>query len=243
MANFLLVHGGFHGGWCWDAVVPLLEKAGHTALAPDLPAMGSNTAISPAEVTLALWGDAIAQIAIAAPEPVILVGHSRGGIVISEAAERAPEAVAGLVYCSAMLLEDGDSLMVASSRLMPHFSPHVIVSEDGASINIDTGVVQEIFYNRTGQDVARRAIARLTPEPIRPNTTPIHITAERFGSIPRSFIECSEDNAIPLTVQRAMQAALLCNPVMLLESDHSPFFSAPEALTEALVRIANIWGR
>ena len=240
MATFLLVHGGFHGGWCWETVVSLLNKAGHRALAPDLPAMGSDNT-SPSDVTLELWGNTIAQIAVTAPEPVILVGHSRGGIVISEAAERAPEAVAGLVYCTAMLLEDGDSMMAAGERLMPHFSPDILVSEDGICASLESSIAEEMFFNRTKWDVAQRAIARLKPEPILPNTTPIHVTAERFGSIPRSFIECSDDNSIPLAVQRKMQVALPCDPVILLESDHSPFFSVPESLTESLIHIAKTW--
>ena len=106
MATFILVHGGGHGGWCCDAVVNLLTTAGHRALAPDLPGMGTDR-IPPQDVTLEMTGSFIASLARRQPEKVVLVGHSLGGITISDAAERAPEAIAGLVYVTAYCCRAG----------------------------------------------------------------------------------------------------------------------------------------
>src|SRR3990172_12780518 len=84
MSTYIFVHGAWHGGWCWYKVVPLLERAGHRVLAPDLPSLGKDkTPVS--EVSLALWAEHLCRLLEAEREPAVLVGHSRGGIVISEA--------------------------------------------------------------------------------------------------------------------------------------------------------------
>jgi pimeloyl-ACP methyl ester carboxylesterase len=88
MARFVLVHGAWHGGWCWERIVPLLGAAGHEVLAPDLPGLGADRTPFAADV-LAQWADFVAGLVRGAAEPAVLVGHSRGGLVISEAAERA----------------------------------------------------------------------------------------------------------------------------------------------------------
>ena len=89
MATFILVHGAWHGGWCFDQVAALLRKEGHDVFAPDLPGMGGSEA-ELAAVTLQGWADFVAKLCRDAPSrPVVLAGHSRGGIVISQAAETA----------------------------------------------------------------------------------------------------------------------------------------------------------
>jgi pimeloyl-ACP methyl ester carboxylesterase len=109
MATFVLVHGAFHGGWCWYKIVPLLEAKGHRVLAPDLPGLGDDHTPL-ADLSLAAWTDSVAAKLHVLGTPVILVGHSRGGIVISEVAERVPEHVSALVYLTAFLVSDGESL-------------------------------------------------------------------------------------------------------------------------------------
>jgi len=240
MARFVLIHGALHGAWCWESVIPLLERLGHEVVAPDLPGMGADTAPL-AEVTLEQWSECIIDIARSGVGQAILVGHSRGGIVISDAAERAPNAVAGLVYVSAMLLPDNESMMGFAAKHMPHLGDSTIVCDDGISTRFDPSRAEQIFYNRTDPQIAAAAIDKLTPEPVAPNVTPLTLTKERFGRIRRAYIECSEDNAVPLPAQRLMQESLVCDPVVTLDSDHSPFLSCPAALAASLNEIARKW--
>ena len=109
----MLIAGAWHGAWCWQKIVPLLEAQGHRVRTPELPATGADTS-DPASVTLESWARFVADVVGAEPEPVILVGHSRGGIVISRAAELVPERMRRLVYLSAYLLPAGSTLAEAA---------------------------------------------------------------------------------------------------------------------------------
>jgi pimeloyl-ACP methyl ester carboxylesterase len=233
VAVFVLVHGGSHRGWCWEHVLPLLEAQGHTALAPDLPGLADNEE-SVEHVSLAATADFVADIVRAQPEPVILAGHSLGGITISEVAERVPGRIASLVYVTAMLVPSGQSLMECDGR-----STHAGVtrSTDGRSIIFDPEAAPSKLYNRTSDDRARAAARRLQVQPMGTALTRLQLTDERYGSVPRAYIECSDDNAIALDMQRRMQSALPCDPVITLPSDHSPFLSMPEELAKALISI------
>ncbi len=234
----ILVHGAMHGGWCWQKLVPLLEAQGHRVLAPDLPGMGEDrTPLS--EVTLSTWAESIARRARDAGEPVILVGHSRGGTVISEAAELAPQAMLGLVYLAALLLPAGakafDAAVAEDARKAAESGQG---PSDGLSLRIEPEAARALFYNRASPEDASWACARLCPEPLAPNTVPLTVTRERWGRLPRAYIECLDDRALPIALQRSMQAALPCDPVVTMESDHSPFLSEPRALAGHLADIA-----
>jgi len=103
MSTYVLVHGAWHGAWCWFKTAPLLQKLGHKVITPDLPAHGIDKAAT-ASVTLAGYSQRIVDVLDACPEPVILVGHSMGGIAITEAAQARPDKVSRLVYVTAFLL-------------------------------------------------------------------------------------------------------------------------------------------
>ena len=238
MSHFILVHGSWHGGWCWRRVTPLLEVRGHTVQAIDLPGMGEDSAPL-GSVTLDSWSRYIAQSAQAASEPPILVGHSRGGVVVSQAAELVPHAVSGLIYLAAMLVQNGQSL-VQTSALLPNkdLTAAVRVSEDGSVMTVNPSAVADLFYQLTPQLRIEEAIRSLTPEPLEPSIVQLSLTSKGFGSLPRGYIETLQDLVIPLPLQRAMQAALPCEAVRSLDTDHSPFFSAPEPLVEAICSIA-----
>jgi pimeloyl-ACP methyl ester carboxylesterase len=236
MAVFVLVHGGAHGAWCWDKVVPELQRLGHRVAAPDLAGMGQDrTPLS--EVSLRGWAADIAAIARAAGEPVVLVGHSRGGPVISEGAERAPEAVHGLIYLSAVMTPAGISTMDAFANTAQHLLENSTMTADGLAIVFDREVARKCFYHRASPEDAEAALNRLCPEPVAPNREPMSITPERWGRLPRAFIECSDDRALSLSLQRRMHSAMKCDPVLTLDSDHSPFLCAPRELAGWLDKV------
>jgi pimeloyl-ACP methyl ester carboxylesterase len=243
MAIFILVHGAMHGGWCWRKLVPLLESQGHRVFAPDLPGMGEDpTPLS--QVTMGTWTQFIARRSREAGGPVILVGHSRGGTVISEAAELAPEAMLGLVYLAALLLPSGRTAFEATvaedarKAADPVGNAAEPGKEGSQSLRIEPETARALFYNRASAEDAVWASGQLCPEPLAPNTVPLTVTRERWGRLPRAYIECLDDRALPIALQRSMQAAFPCDPVVTMDSDHSPFLCAPRALAAHLEDIA-----
>jgi pimeloyl-ACP methyl ester carboxylesterase len=240
MATFVLVHGAWHGGWCFDSVRLLLEAEGHAVVAPDLPGMGGSDADLNG-ATLEEWGHFIADICNGAVQPVILAGHSRGGIVISTAAEAAPGAVKALVYICAMLLPSGMSRgeWRAQQQPNPAFDAIIARHPTAAATVINTENAASVFAQMSPPDPVARAMSRLVAEPDRPRLTPLSLTDARYGSVPRHYVECLQDRTIPIADQRAMQALQPCASVTAIDCDHSPFLSAPRALADALLAIAN----
>ena len=238
MTTFILIHGGLHGGWCWEHVVPRLEAAGHKALAPNLPGMGGDP--TPLEQTsLAGNADFVADLVRRQSEPPVLVAHSMGGITISETAERVPERLRGLVYVVADLVPGGMSMGESGSPELMSAIGHAITTPDGSvTLGFETEYAIDLFYNRTDRAIALRAIARLTPQLLAPMAQRLAVTPERFGRVPRAYVECLDDHAVPLSMQRREQKALPCHPVVTMDSDHSPFLCAPEELTRHLIAIA-----
>ena len=235
MTTLILVHGACHGGWCWERVTPSLEAEGLRVLAPDLPEWRPG-----ARDPIGFWGDFVADLARAEArnDRVVLCGHSRGGVVISAAAEAAPEAVSGLIYLAASLLPRGQTLTGAWRAYTEAAAEWVAPEADGASFRIAPGCYHRLFCPDSDAATAAQAEARLRTEPFAAFMTPMRITPERFGSIPRAYVETSRDLIIPPDFQRSMRAALACDPVVALDADHSPFLAIPDRLAEVLIELS-----
>ena len=106
--NIILLHGSWHGAWCWHKVVPHLQAAGHRIHVPDLPAHGRNWRIARGRTRLANMASHVCAILDSLDEPALLVAHSRGGIVASTVAEMRPHALHGTVYLAAYMLRNGE---------------------------------------------------------------------------------------------------------------------------------------
>lgn len=237
MSTFVLIHGAWHGAWCWEPVRLELSRLGHRVIAPDLPGLGQDT--TPLEgLTLAGWAEHVSGIIRGCDEPVVLVGHSRGGVVISEVAERMPDRISRLVYLAAFLVPTGktltDMLFLDAARDVARDA--MVMQPDGLSSIIPSERVAELFYNKTPPELQVRAAERLRPEPMMSFMTPLNLTDSGFGSVSRAYVECLQDRAIPIGLQREMQRALPCAPVITLDSDHSPFYSQPAQLAAALLQ-------
>lgn len=240
MATLILVPGAMHGSWTWNRVRPLLEGAGHQVIALDLPGMGGDGSVALADVTLRLWADLVAEHVRRAGQPVILGAHSRGGLVIGEAAEQAPEHVRGLIYITALIVPPGETALGVAQVGAAFPPPEAAVSRNGGMLMVPE-VATRAFYNCCTPEDAAWAVARLEPEPPAPMVTPAGVTWERWGRVPRAFIECAQDRILPLERQRLMQAAAPCDPVVRLDTDHSPFLSAPAELAQAMLAIVRGW--
>jgi len=234
MSTFVLVHGAWHGGWCWYRIAARLEAAGHTVFAPDMPGHGTDR--TPIEdVTMDTIVAKIGGCIDAAKEPVILAGHSYGGAVITQTAERYAAKVSRLVYVAAFLLQNGQSTFDAAADDDSALNGKVVFAPDGKTATADPSIYREAFYANCGDEDVVLARQLLVPEAVAGFQTPMQITPENFGRVPRDYVECTQDRAISIARQRRMHTAQPCRRVFTLETDHSPFFSAPHALTECLL--------
>ncbi len=236
MAHFVLVHGSFHGPWCWAKLSLRLQRNGHSVIVPDLADAGPSP-------DLHSYAHLVAQAIAATDQPVILVGHSMGGLVITQAAELVPERIASLVYVSGLLLRHGETLQ---SFLAAHADLNVDdlvlknmqVSPDGATAAFPAAAAPQIFYNRCTPEDAAWAAAQLRPQPTAVYATPLAITPEKFGAIPRAYALCLDDQAVPLPYQTQMLANTPCATTWQLRADHSPFLSDIDGLLTCLQQVA-----
>jgi len=234
MTTFVLVHGGFHGAWCWKRIVGPLGKC-HAVEAVDLPGRGRG-----GRPELSAYLDTVAATVDRAEPPVLLVGHSLGGVIVSQFVEQRPDAVAGLVLVNALLVEDGEAALPKMQSIGNDWlfmRPGALTfAEDGSTFAVAPELVIEGFYNCCQSADAEWAAAQLCPEPLDLVTAPLRISSEGFGSVPKAYLGGRHDRVMPWWFQQKMSAAAEAR-LFDLGGDHSPFLSVPDELVARLLDI------
>jgi pimeloyl-ACP methyl ester carboxylesterase len=236
MATYLLVHGSWHGAWCWEEVIPLLKNKNHQVFAPDLPGHGNNPAPLKG-INFNSYVACLSQLMDAIQEPIILVGHSMAGLPISQVAQQYPTKIRELVFLAGFLPQDGESLIsIAQKQPLTSITKaiHAITQENALTFPLEH--MKEFAYNRCSDSLLARILPRFCVEPLAPSITPVKINREIFDKISRVYIECTDDNAITIDSQRRMQKETPCT-VYSLDCDHSPFYSDPKGLVEILASL------
>lgn len=237
MGVFVLIHGAGSGAWVWHRVAPRLERKGHTVITPDLPGHGLHP-IPMAEVTLAAYVDSVNRILEAQSEPVVLVGHSMGGAVITQAAEHFPAKIKTLVYLAGYLLRNGESMLeIAQADTESLLLANAIFSADQRSATFRPEAVREIGYGDCSDEDMALVRSLLAPQAIAPLATPLTTSADNFGRVPRVYIECLRDKTIGPATQKRMYTALPCSQVITMDTSHNPYLSDPEALANHLLSL------
>jgi pimeloyl-ACP methyl ester carboxylesterase len=237
MKTFILIHGSWHSAWNWHKVVPLLEKAGHRALAIDLPGMGRDkTPIQ--EVTMKSTVEKICELIDNITGKVILVGHSKNGIMISQVAEYRPNKIEKLVYLAAYLIPNGKTQREYSIQDTEKWlKPYVTHYPETNSHTLQPAIYKEGLYHDCEDDITELAKVLLSHEPVESGIMPLHLTEENYGTVPRVYIECTEDRAVTPFIQRKMYTEMPCEKIYSLPTSHSPFFSKPNELVNILLDI------
>ncbi len=233
MADILLVHGSWHGAWCWRDLLPELAELGHDAHAIDLPSHGSDpTPVS--DVTLEMCRDAV--LAASSPDTIVL-GHSWGGYPISAAAESDPQAMRGLIYLCAYVPQSGLSMVDMRKRGPRQLLDGALEkSSDGLSCTVRPDRVQDLFYHDCPANTLPFAFARLCPQAILPQDTPLTLST-RFGQVPKAYIRCTDDRTIPPEYQEEMSRCATPEMRHNIDSSHSPFFACPRDLAGIIDQI------
>jgi pimeloyl-ACP methyl ester carboxylesterase len=213
----LLVHGAWHGPWCWDRLVN--ELSGVDVHTVALPSAGPDPA-----VLGDLYGDAaVVRAAIAElGRPVVVCGHSYGGIVITEAAAELPNVV-GLVYLCAFQLDVGEGLAdVAGPRVWQHV--------DEATGSISVAGATEVFYGDVDPALVVDVLPRIGHQSVA--SFQQRLTRAAWHTVPSTYVVCENDRAIPLEAQQAM--ARRAKRALRMPTSHSPFLSRPGELADLL---------
>jgi len=238
MSIYVLVHGAWHGGWCWHKVLARLERMGHAVLAPDMKGHGIDR-MPPSETTLDNLAAAITEVVATQPEPVVLVGHSFGGTIITEVAERVPERIKRLVYLAAFVVPGGQTTReLSGDDAESILGPHIVFAPDNKTATVDPAHLRACFYAQCSDDDVALARSLLVPEGIAAFSSPSGATQSRWGRIPSAYIECVQDRAIGIARQRKFAGFLNGAKRFSLDTDHSPFFSSPDALAAHLDALA-----
>lgn len=238
--TYVLVHGAWQGGWIWEKVAPLLEEKGHTVHAVDLPGHGRDGR-DPAGQDLESYARDLAATLARMPEPAILVGHSLGGMTISQAACYAPEKVKRLVYVCAFLPRDGQSADGPGNGIKPTDwaamaaeGKGVTLADGGRTSLMDPAAAAGMVMNCLPEAEAMAYTRRFTRQPLAAQYQAVRL-CDAFDSIPKVYIRCLRDQITPLEKQDKMAADSRVEKIYTLDTDHSPFFSAPRELAEILL--------
>jgi pimeloyl-ACP methyl ester carboxylesterase len=224
--SIVLVHGAWHGPWCWSKVAEPLRGRGLDVHTVKLPSSG------PEPSSLAdLYGDA-AAVRAALDEidgEVVVVAHSYGGIATTEGAAGASN-VAHIVYLTAFMLDEGESLFAAVGAVEPDWW-----IKDEQELSLMPGRPEQIFYNDCSPEDTADAVSRLEPQSLAAIKQPVRSVAWREA--PTTYVICDQDNAIPVFAQEYM--AERAGDVRRIDASHSPFLSRPDEVVELITGLAS----
>ena len=232
--SYILVHGAWMGAWCWSDVAAGLRAHGASVATVELPAHGSDQTPLP-EATLDAYVATVRSAIDVAPKPVVLVGHSMGGMVVTGAAELDGAMLAKVVYLGAYLPKDGQSLFdLASTDSDSHLGPALEIDQEQGLAKLPMDKLADIFIgDGTAPEIAS-VVSHYRDEPLAPFVTPIHTTDAGWGAVSKGYIFTKNDNAISFALQQTMTAGVTISTTATLETSHAPFLSNPDAVVSAL---------
>jgi pimeloyl-ACP methyl ester carboxylesterase len=240
MSTFVLIHGGWHGGWCWQRVVPLLLDMGHQVIAPDLPGHGSKTT-TPASRPYEQYVTSVCNILDAQNDAVVLVGHSSGGAVISAVAEERGTKISVLVVLTAFLLPSGVMpRSVAQEDRESLLQSYLVIDPEGLTVSVTPEGARRVFYSDCTEEDAEWATSLLVPEPlIPPRPTAPSIPKPRCWQGPKVYIECLQDRALGPSMQRKMYTESPCDKVYSLQCALLKRVGQPHEVARAILFLAS----
>jgi pimeloyl-ACP methyl ester carboxylesterase len=238
MAFFALIHGGAHGGWCWEELTPELERRGHRWSAPDLPFDDASDASD--------WADTVVATIPDDADDVVVVGHSMGGLAVPLVAVRRP--VRRMVFLGAVvpvpgrtffevLADEPDALTIPGAADLGSDGFELDLDEGDDGVVLPWAFARDAFYQDLPEDQARRAWRRLRPQGL--GSFEERCPLDAWPAVPSTYIAMADDRAVnPAWSQRIAAGRLDADEVIVLEGGHSPFYGRPRELAEVLDRAA-----
>lgn len=236
--SVVLVHGAWNGAWAWQGVAEDLEARGANVSVVELPAHGDDqTPIS--KVDLRAYVDAVEAAIDAAEPPVMLVGHSMGGIVVTEAADERAQVLDRLAYVTAFVPKAGDSLLsLAMQDADSELGPALVVQMDQGTVAVADDRLTDVFCADCDPAADDLLHAHYRDEPLLPFTETASLSVGGWAGVRKFYLYAADDHAISPANQTAMTADIEWAGTATVPTSHSPFLSDPTAVVDALVDFA-----
>jgi pimeloyl-ACP methyl ester carboxylesterase len=234
--TFVLVHGAWHGGWCWKRVADILRQRGHTVTTPTQTGLGERSHLLSESITLSVFVDDIVNhLKWEDLRDIVLVGHSFGGAAITGAADAVPERIAGLIYLDAAVIQDGESwFSLLPQALVQQRIQAAKASSGGISLPVAPAEAFGVF------DPADAAylMNKLTPHPLATFTSEMKLEGPVGNGLPASYISCTDPAYEPTAVcrRRAKEGGW---PIVELATGHDAMIIAPLATADLLERLGS----
>ncbi len=234
MTTFILIHGMWHGGWCWERLTPLLRDTGHQVHAPTLAGLAERANMRGNDIDLNTHVQDIIDLCESENlRDVILVGHSSGGFLTHVIADKVPERIAHIVNLDGMVPEDGKSLADLIGETWDFFKKKAIESGD----EWRCPPILEWTFGVSGVDL-EWVQSKLTPHPLKTLTTPVALENPRAKSIPSTFIRCSEGMTEEDIAAEEKKFVALGMNFRSLPTGHDAMITMPKELAKILLELA-----
>ena len=238
MATFVLVHGGWHGGWCWQKVIPFLEAAGHEVYAPTLTGLAERASELSPDVGLDTHiQDIVGELVEKNLHDIVLVGHSYGAIVITGVVDQVPERIAHLVYLDTFVPRDGESMADVSPVVIGLLRKQAQSHGDGYK------VASRGTYGVTTEPDRSWVLKSVTPQPLKTFEQPLHLKNPAIVSAkPRTHICCTSGGFFFSLVRRILARRALPPReegwrLRQLPTGHDAMITMPRELADLLLEV------
>jgi pimeloyl-ACP methyl ester carboxylesterase len=235
-AVYVLVHGAWHGGWCWDAVARILRSHGHRVFAPTLSGLGERAHLLSPEIGLQTFIQDVVEVFEENDlSDVILVGHSFGGLSLIGAADRVPQRIRQLVFLDAMVLSDGESAFAGlPAEAVAKRTKLAMDTSNGLSIPAPSARALGV----TDPEQAAFIESHCTPHPFRTFTDPMVVKGEPGGALPKVYIQCVDPVYAPTQGSRDFVKKQKGWTWDEIATGHDAMVSAPAELAAKLLAFA-----
>lgn len=233
MATFVLVHGSFHGGWCWKKIAPKLRANSHTVYTPTMTGLGDRSHLAHPRAGLNLnIDDVVQQIEYEDLEEIILVGHSYGGLVISGVAEKCAERIAHMVYLDGYLPDHDQSAWDITPDVK---EPWEDAAESAGNGWLVPPVDPAETYGVTDPADVQWLREKMEPTPLLTHQEPLRTPDERAKDLPRTYIRCRRYDAFREMARKAKRNGLRYHE---LDTGHDAMVTSPNELSSLLLDVA-----
>lgn len=233
-----LVHGAFEDSHVWDRVSAKLQADGYRVINVNLPGRPSAP-MAPNLVSNDVYRDVVLKAISGEAKPVVLVGHSFGGIAVTNVAEAAPEKIKTAVYLAAFLPQNGESMLsLAKQDRDSKAGPALHIDEAKGMISVNYAARADLFANGAPEGLRKVLPDLIIDEPVGPIVTPVKVTPARFGKVDKAYIHTAQDQVVSPYLQQKMVEATPVRLQFTLNTGHTPFLTDVAGLVSAIEKSA-----